>query len=96
MQDLNALLAERKKLDAEIAAQKTVAVGRVLTLMGELGVTPADMGFVVAGAPVPGKRPVKFRDEAGNTWTGVGQRPRWLRARLLEGAELQQFVVKKT
>jgi DNA-binding protein H-NS len=43
---------------------------------------------------VPGvKRPVKYRDAEGNTWTGVGQRPRWVQKALAAGASLDQFAV---
>jgi DNA-binding protein H-NS len=36
---------------------------------------------------------VKYRDEAGNTWTGRGSRPRWLGAALLSGRSIDEFVV---
>jgi len=39
---------------------------------------------------------VKYRDANGNTWTGIGQRPRWLRDAVLKGATLEQFGVGKT
>ena len=96
MATLQQLLAEKARIDAEIQAQKPVAISQVFALMSELGVTLEDLGATPrtrAGGP---KRPVKYRDEAGNTWTGVGQRPRWLRDRLMAGATLEQFSVRKT
>ena len=36
---------------------------------------------------------VKYRDAAGNTWTGRGSKPRWLVAALTTGALLQKFAV---
>ncbi|HIV70181.1 MAG TPA: H-NS histone family protein [Candidatus Aquabacterium excrementipullorum] len=36
----------------------------------------------------------KFRDEAGNTWSGRGPRPAWLRNALASGAALESFAVK--
>ena len=86
MTELSDLHAQRAAIDAQIAAHKRAAIDRVRALMAELGVTLADLGPVK-----PGARPVKYRDEAGNTWTGVGQRPRWLQARLQAGATLEQF-----
>lgn len=37
--------------------------------------------------------PVKYRDGNGNTWTGRGNRPRWLVAALAEGKKLEDFAV---
>lgn len=37
---------------------------------------------------------VKFRNEAGQTWGGIGKRPDWLRAALAEGKQLEDFAVK--
>lgn len=36
---------------------------------------------------------VKYRDGAGNTWTGRGSQPRWLRAALEGGKKLADFTV---
>jgi DNA-binding protein H-NS len=40
-----------------------------------------------------GSRPVRYRDEAGNTWGGRGPRPRWLRNALASGKTLQDLEV---
>jgi DNA-binding protein H-NS len=49
-----------------------------------------------------GKRPgakkgmkvaIKYRDQAGNTWTGRGLKPRWLQAELAAGKKLEDFAV---
>lgn len=39
------------------------------------------------------KIPVKYRDDAGNTWTGRGLKPRWLTAALGAGKTLEDFQV---
>lgn len=45
-------------------------------------------------SPVKGRKvPVKYRDEAGNTWTGRGNRPRWLSEALAAGKSLADFAV---
>lgn len=46
-------------------------------------------GPKAAGKPVP----VKFRDDQGNTWSGRGLQPRWLKAALAEGKSLEDFSV---
>lgn len=45
-----------------------------------------------AGRPL-GKVPVKYRDKEGNTWTGRGNQPVWLREALKGGAKLDSFRV---
>lgn len=38
--------------------------------------------------------PAKFRDESGNTWSGRGPRPAWLRNALAAGATLESFAAQ--
>lgn len=35
----------------------------------------------------------KYRDEAGNTWTGRGLKPRWLSAAIASGRKLEDFAI---
>lgn len=92
MATLNELLAQRADVEAQIAAQKPAAIAQVCALMAQLGVTIEDLGGTPrrAGGSTS-KRAIKYRDDQGNTWTGVGQRPRWLVARLAAGAALDDF-----
>lgn len=91
MPHLNDLLAQRTALNAQIAAQKQEAVQQVRDFMVVMGVTVDDLTSGRRGSA----KPAKYRNEAGQTWTGIGQRPRWLRAALLAGATLEQFSVKR-
>ena len=38
-------------------------------------------------------RAPKFRDSAGNVWSGRGPRPRWLRDAIAAGKKLEDFAV---
>ena len=40
-----------------------------------------------------GKVAPKYRDETGNTWTGRGNQPRWLRAAIAAGRKLEDFKI---
>lgn len=91
MPHLNDLLAQRTALNAQIAAQKQEAVQQVRDFMVVMGVTVDDL----TSGRRDSAKPAKYRNEAGQTWTGIGQRPRWLRAALLAGATLEQFSVKR-
>jgi DNA-binding protein H-NS len=55
------------------------------------GSTPTKPGR--AKAKATGKRKAKalYRDQAGNSWTGMGPRPRWLKQALDAGLTLEQL-----
>lgn len=36
---------------------------------------------------------IKYKDASGNTWTGRGNKPRWLTAALANGKKLESFAV---
>lgn len=94
MTDLNTLMAQRDAINAAIVEQRREAAAGIRAQMAQLGITIEDLGGVPRSArSTASKRPVKYRDANGNTWTGVGQRPRWVRAALLAGATLEQFAV---
>lgn len=95
MTTLTQLVQDRASLDAQIQAQKPLAVARVMALMADLGLNWSDFGVTPVTSPTsPTKRAVKYRDADGHTWTGVGQRPRWLKHALDQGAALESFRVK--
>ncbi len=50
----------------------------------------------VAKLPAAKKPPgvIKYRDEAGNTWTGHGKRPGWFKAAIENGKKAEEFLVK--
>lgn len=96
MADLPTLLQQQQALQHQIAAQKMAAVAEVVATMERLGLTWADFGVApVAPARPAAKRRIKYRDARGNTWTGVGQRPRWLVSAMEAGADMEQFRVKE-
>lgn len=96
MTNLQDLLKQRRDLDARIAQRKGEAVATIVALMRDVGVTLEELGAAIGTTPTgQPRRPVKYRDDAGNTWTGIGQRPRWLQKALAAGASLESFAVRK-
>ncbi|MFY7857336.1 MAG: H-NS family nucleoid-associated regulatory protein [Rubrivivax sp.] len=104
---LKELLAQRAALEAQIAdAQRTEradAIAKIRSLMAEYGLTMADVaGSARASGGRPGPRPggtgkvaPKYRDEAtGNTWSGRGLQPRWLREALATGRTIADFEIR--
>lgn len=46
-----------------------------------------------ASVPKGTKLAVKYRDDAGNSWSGRGSHPRWLRHAIESGRKLEDFLI---
>jgi len=98
---LNELLAKKAELEKQIIEaqreEKSSAIAQVKALMSQHGLTMADLGTRVAAAPrrqSSGKVPAKYRNAAtGETWSGRGLQPKWLKAALAAGRSLTDFTV---
>jgi DNA-binding protein H-NS len=88
--------------------ERGAAIAQVKALMAEHGLTPADLGSsrsVAGPAAAPkgragggglsgSKVPPKYRDPAsGQTWSGRGLHPRWLKQALANGAQISDFAL---
>jgi len=102
MSTLKDLLAQKAAIEKQIEEasrnERADAVARVKALMAEHGLSLADLGSRGAAAkPTRGtgaKVAAKYRDKAsGNTWSGRGLQPNWLKAALASGRKLEDFAV---
>ncbi|ODU07804.1 MAG: histone family protein nucleoid-structuring protein H-NS [Rubrivivax sp. SCN 71-131] len=100
---LNDLLAKKAELEKQILEvqreERASAIGQVKSLMAQHGLTLADLGTRgPAGTPKARgstkKVPPKYRDPAtGQTWSGRGLQPTWLRQALAGSAKLSDFLI---
>lgn len=60
---------------------------------GKVASTPGKRGRKSAVAK-PAVRAVKFRDDQGHTWGGIGKRPEWFKAALAAGKKPQDLLAK--
>ncbi|HSM20679.1 MAG TPA: H-NS histone family protein [Rubrivivax sp.] len=98
---LSDLLAQRAALEKQIAdaqrEQRSAAISQIKSLMAEYGLTLADIGSRAAAAPArktTGKVAVKYRStDTGETWSGRGLQPNWLKAAIASGRSLADFAV---
>ncbi len=102
MATLKELVAQREALDKEIENTKkharSEAIAQVRALMSEYGLTAADLNSKgtakKGGARSGGKVAIKYRNEAtGDTWSGRGLRPNWLKVALASGRKIDDFAV---
>jgi DNA-binding protein H-NS len=101
MSTLQDLLARKAALEQEIEStqkrERSEAVAKVKALMAEYGLNAADLTAKTparAGAPKGGKVAAKYRNAAtGDSWSGRGLQPKWLKAALASGKKLSDFAV---
>jgi DNA-binding protein H-NS len=103
MASLKELLAQKQSIEREIELarkrEQSDAIAKVRALMAEHGLTMADLS--ARPAPVKGKAKAgsgkvaaKYRNTAtGETWSGRGLQPRWLKAALASGKKIGDFAV---
>ena len=102
MSSLNDLLAQKAALEKRIIdaqrEEKAAAIAKVKELMSQHGLSLADLGGS-RGPAAPkraggGKVAAKYRDSAtGDTWSGRGLQPKWLKAALASGRSLSDFTI---
>ena len=105
MASLQELIAQKEALEREIERTqqqgRADAIGKIRSLMGEFGLSVSDLSGKSARAK-PGKAtkagggkvPAKYRNSTtGETWSGRGLQPRWLKAALAAGHKLDEFAV---
>jgi len=106
MASLQDLIAQKEALEREIERTKqqgrTEAIAQIRALMSEYGLSVADLAGKSAKASkaksskgkTSGKVPAKYRDSStGETWSGRGLQPRWLKAALAAGRKLDEFAL---
>ena len=103
MSSLQDLLDRKAALEKEIEAtrkqERTEAISKVRALMSQYGLTAADLNTKTpaktAGAGKGAKVAAKYRNTAtGDTWSGRGLQPKWLKAALAAGRKVEDFAVK--
>ena len=104
MATLQELMAQREALERQIEQTKKQergdAVEKVRALMAEYGLTVADLGNRASGGKAKKtkssghKVAAKYRNAStGESWSGRGLQPRWLKAALASGRKLSDFAV---
>lgn len=103
MTSLKELLAQRADIEKRITdaqrEERSAAVAKIKSLMAEHGLSTGDIsGRAASSRPAatkpPGKVAAKYRNAAtGDTWSGRGLQPKWLRGAISSGAKIEDFAV---
>jgi DNA-binding protein H-NS len=103
MPSLQDLLDRKAALEKEIETtrrqERAEAISKVKALMSQYGLTVSDLSVKstarAGGSAKGGKVAVKYRNTAtGDTWSGRGLQPKWLKAALAAGRKIEEFSVK--
>lgn len=98
MISLEELIAQKEALERQIDAKRTqdraAAVEKIRALMLEYGLEVADLSTRKVKKTGGSKVAAKYRDKAtGDSWSGRGLQPKWLKAAMASGRKLQDFAV---
>jgi DNA-binding protein H-NS len=98
LEQINHQITKLQDQAAKIAdAEKAEVIGKMKVAIDHYGITAADLGLSKSGKSKARKadgkaKPkakalgrVKYKDDAGNSWTGVGRRPAWFVEALASG-----------
>jgi DNA-binding protein H-NS len=96
-----------KRAEAIRAKEITGVVAKIKVAIAHYDLTPADLFGKASGKKTSARKstvkragrrrgpsPIKYRDEAGNAWTGVGKRPNWFKAAIASGKAAEELLVK--
>ena len=94
----------RKEAAALKAKELAGVIGNIKEAIAHYGLTPKDLfGAGKPAKPAVAKKAgarakrvsvIKYRDDAGHTWTGQGKRPGWFKAALESGKKAEDLLVK--
>jgi DNA-binding protein H-NS len=99
MATVSELLAQKASIEQQIAdaqrAERSGAVAQVRALMAEHGLSLADLSTKAATTKRTGSKVApKYRDAAtGDTWSGRGLQPKWLKQALASGKKISDFAL---
>jgi len=97
------LAAVDRQIEDVRRAERQANIEKARALLAELGLTPADLVSRSSEKPsspsksgkARSKAPIKYRHpQTGESWSGRGLQPRWLRAAIVSGAKLEDFSIK--
>lgn len=104
--DLEKRLADiNAQAEAARLAERADVIASIKATMAAHDIRLSDLGTPRARAasstprerkanPLAGKKvPAKYTDGAGNTWSGRGLKPNWLRAAIMGGRKVEDFAV---
>ena len=98
------IAALQRQRDSLQSRERVDVIDKIKVAIAHYGLTAADLGLVGTGkrgrkaaagkAAATGKVQgrIKYRDDAGNSWSGFGRKPRWLVDAVAGGKPLNELL----
>lgn len=92
------LQAQIEKLQTELEIKRkeelSTAIAQIKELMSKNGITLEDLGAGIKKTRKTSQVKVKYRDpDNGDEWSGRGQPPKWMKAKLDAGKQKSDFLI---
>jgi DNA-binding protein H-NS len=92
--ELTVMIGDAEKaLQTRWAERRQSVMAQIRELAASIGATVTFGILKPAQSGKGSKVQVKYRDGKGNTWTGRGEKPKWLREALEAGRSVEEFAV---
>ena len=102
LEAINQQIAKLQQQAAAIVdAEKAEVIERIKVAIAHYDITAADLGLSATAKSTrkPGRKAkaaakparVKYKDEAGHTWSGMGRKPKWFTEALASGKAEQDL-----
>ena len=89
------LEAEAKELTAKKDALRAEVLTELKSDIATFGFTAADLFDTPKATKSKSTKEPKYQDANGNTWAGVGKRPKWLTEAIATGKSQEDFKIRK-
>lgn len=88
--EIQAKIAELKKEEEKIRKEeRTKAIGDIQQIMSAFGIKVSELRSEKSAGVA------KYRDANGNTWTGKGKAPSWIKSAEAAGQNRSHFLITK-
>lgn len=90
-----AVIRDKKVETADVLRKQVeqTAASLGITVNELLGLDKSSKRVAATGSKTSTKVAPKYRDAQGNTWTGRGQKPIWMRDAIAQGAQQEDFLI---
>lgn len=83
----------QKQADKLKAEERSKVLHEVREQIAAFQFTAAELGLKGKASLAGKKAPIRYKDDNGNTWSGRGHQPRWLKMAIANGRMLEDFLV---
>lgn len=89
LEQAQALMKQAEELRLQ---EKRDAIAKIKQLISAYDISASELGYTVNPSKARASRgKPKYHGPGGETWTGVGRQPAWVKAALAEGKSLQDL-----